>query len=63
MSTINEQTGTLNALFKEVYADGVKDLVPSATKMVQLIKFNGAEKLLGKEYVHPVLLTLENGKR
>lgn len=54
-------TSTLNDLAKEVYSDKVKDLVPSATKLTQMIKFQEAGQKLGKEYVHPVLLTLENG--
>lgn len=50
----------LNELTKEVYADGIKEIVPSATKLVNLIKFN-EQKKLGQEYKHPILLTLENG--
>jgi hypothetical protein len=61
LQTIHSFTDTLNDLAKEVYADKVKDLVPSATKLVQMVKFQEAGQKLGKEYVHPVLLTLENG--
>lgn len=58
---IHDFSDTLNALAKEVYADSVKDLVPSATKLTQMVKFQSAGQKLGKEYVHPILLTLENG--
>lgn len=61
LETIHSFTDTLNDLAKEVYSDKVKDLVPSATKLTQLVKFQEAGQKLGKEYVHPVLLTLENG--
>lgn len=52
---------SLNELTKEIYADGIQEVVPSATKLVQLIKFQESKKL-GQDYVHPVLLTLENGR-
>lgn len=61
VSTVHGFTSTLNDLAKEVYSEKVKDLVPSATKLTQMIKFQEAGQKLGKEYVHPVLLTLENG--
>jgi hypothetical protein len=61
VSTVHGFTSTLNDLAQEVYSDKVKDLVPSATKLTQMIKFQEAGQKLGKEYVHPVLLTLENG--
>lgn len=61
LQSIHGFTTTLNDLAKEVYADKVKDLVPSATKLTQMVKFQEAGQKLGKEYVHPVLLTLENG--
>jgi hypothetical protein len=59
--SIHDFSDTLNALAKEVYSDSIKDLVPSATKLTQMVKFESAAKGLGKEYVHPILLTLENG--
>lgn len=47
---------------KEVYADKLQDLVPSATKLVNMVPFNKADKQLGLKYNQPVLLGLENGK-
>lgn len=50
----------LNQLTKEIYSDEIEEVVPSNTKMVQLVKFEQSKKL-GQDYVHPILLTLENG--
>lgn len=61
MGTTAHSSETLNELTKEIYSDGIKEVVPSATKMVQLVKFEASKKL-GQDYVHPILLTLENGK-
>lgn len=52
--------GTLNGLYKEQYADKVKDLVPDHTKMVQAIPFGKSDKL-GANYNEPVILGLEGG--
>tara|TARA_R100001086_G_C11833901_1_gene257350 strand:+ start:366 stop:1604 length:1239 start_codon:yes stop_codon:yes gene_type:complete len=60
MSNINT-VQSLNANFKEVYADKIKDLVPSAVKLVNMIPFNKADKQLGLQYNQPVILGLENG--
>lgn len=60
MSAINT-VATLNGLYKEVYADKIKDLVPSAVKLSNLFPFKGAEKQLGLQYNQPVLTGLENG--
>jgi hypothetical protein len=60
MSAVN--TGiTLDGLFKEVYSDKIKDLVPSAVKLVNMVPFKLADKQLGLRYNQPVLLGLENG--
>lgn len=61
MSKTVHSADTLNDLTKEIYSDGIKEVVPSATKMVNLVKYQESKKL-GQEYVHPILLTLENGK-
>lgn len=60
MSAVNTAT-TLNALYKDVYADKLKDLVPSATKLINLVPFKLVDKQLGLRYVQPVILGLENG--
>lgn len=51
---------TLNGLYKEKYADKVKQLVPDHTKMVSSIPFSKSEKL-GANYNEPVILGLEGG--
>jgi hypothetical protein len=56
----NSVVGTLNGLYKEQYADKVKDLVPDHTKMVQAIPFGKSDKL-GANYNEPVILGLEGG--
>lgn len=52
---------TLNGLFKEVYSDKIKDLVPSHTKLVSMIPFSKGEKQLGNQFNEPVILGLEGG--
>jgi len=51
---------TLNGLFKERYADQVKDLVPDHIKLYNAIKFDSAKKQ-GASYNEPVILSLESG--
>jgi hypothetical protein len=64
MATLDPQNsnvvGTLNGLYKEQYADKVKQLVPDHTKMVQSVPFSKSEKL-GANYNEPVILGLEGG--
>lgn len=50
----------LNALHKEVFADGVPDLVPNSAKVQQEIKFD-KQKELGLKYVQPVRLAYPSG--
>jgi len=50
----------LNNLHKEVYPDGVPDLIPSVAKIQNDIKFNKQE-MLGSKYVQPVRLALPGG--
>jgi hypothetical protein len=57
MADAMESVSTLNGLFKEVYADGIKDLVPNGTKIQQKIPFIRKEKELGKTYNQPVILS------
>lgn len=51
---------TLNGLFKEVYGDDIKDLIPDGLRLMKNIDFNKA-KLLGGNYHQPVVLGLEHG--
>lgn len=62
MAAINT-VSTLNGLYKEVYSDKIKDLVPSAVKLINLVPFKMSEKQLGLKYNQPVLLGLENGRQ
>lgn len=53
--------GDMNALFKEVYADKVKELVPDGVKILNLIDFMAKDKQPGNFYHQPVVLGLEHG--
>lgn len=52
--------GTLNGLFKQVYADNVENLIPDGVKAYNLIKFAKSDKL-GNAFNLPVVLQLEHG--
>ena len=39
------QVDSLNGLFKTVYADKIKDLIPEGVKLLKMISFNSAQKL------------------
>jgi len=45
---------TLNGLFKEVYADKIKDLIPDGVKLMNRIPFSSKEQQLGNLYHQPV---------
>lgn len=51
---------SLNANFKQVYADNIKNLIPDGVRLVEAIPFEERSKL-GNEYNCPVLLQLEHG--
>jgi hypothetical protein len=53
--------GTLNGLFKQVYADSITDLIPEGYVLLKKIKFNESQKL-GDLYNCPVILNGEHGK-
>lgn len=53
--------GTLNGLFKEVYADKLGELIPDGVKILNRIKFMSKEKLAGNLFHQPVVLGLEHG--
>lgn len=61
MSQTTNDFDTMNAIFKEVYADKVKDLIPEGVKLYNMISFVGADKQPGDIYVQPVTLGLEHG--
>lgn len=60
-STPDGTVGNLNGLFKEVYADKLKELIPDGVKLLNMIKFGPKEKSLGNLFHQPVVLGLEHG--
>lgn len=58
-NTVNT-VSQLNGLFKEVYADKVRDLTPEGYKLYNMIPFASADKL-GNNYHQPVILSHEQG--
>lgn len=44
MSQSNNDFQTMNSIFKESYADRVKDLIPDGVKLLNMISFTAAEK-------------------
>lgn len=55
------QVDTLNGLFKTVYADKIKDLIPEGVKLLKMIPFSSAQKALGNTFNTPLVLGLEHG--
>lgn len=51
---------TLDGLFKEVYADGVKHLLPDCVKILKEVKFSERTRI-GDSYHQPVTLSGEHG--
>jgi len=60
MSTANTFT-SLNANFKEAYADNLELLIPDGVKAINRIKFSSRDKQPGNKYHQPVILGLEHG--
>lgn len=54
-------TGTLDALYKVAYAKGIEDLIPKASKLIDMIDFVPSELQNGKQYEQPVVLAAEQG--
>jgi hypothetical protein len=52
---------SLNANFKELYSDKIKDLVPSVNKFLNMVKFSKGDKQLGLSFNEPVIIGLEGG--
>jgi len=46
----SETVSTLNGLFKEVYGDDVKQLIPTSNQLQQLIPLKAGAKRLGNLY-------------
>ena len=49
-STPDNTVGNLNGLFKEVYADKMKELIPDGVKILNMIKFMSKDKQPGNLY-------------
>lgn len=56
-----ETTNTLNGLYKEVYADRLKDLVPESDVLLGMDNFVSKEQREGNKYHQPVVLALPTG--
>jgi hypothetical protein len=54
-------TGSLNSLYKVAYAKGIEDLIPKASKLIDMIDFVPSELQNGKQYEQPVVLAAEQG--
>lgn len=54
-------TGDLNSLYKVAYAKGIEDLIPKASKLIDLISFVPSDLQNGKHYEQPVVLAAEQG--
>jgi len=61
MAANNTFAGSLNPLFKEVYADKVEGLIPDGVKILNMIKFSPKDKQPGNLYHQPVILGMEHG--
>jgi hypothetical protein len=57
---VDGMLGNLNGLFKQIYADRLKDLIPDGVKLLNMIKFSAKDKT-GDKYNQPVILGMEHG--
>lgn len=53
-STPDNTVGNLNGLFKQVYADKMKELIPDGVKLLNKIKFAPKDKQQGNLFNQPV---------
>lgn len=61
MAANNTYAGSLNAMFKENYAEKIEDLIPDGVKILNRVKFLPKDKQPGNLYHQPVVLGLEHG--
>lgn len=61
MSTSANSLSTLNGLFKESYADKLRELIPDGVKILNKIPFLSKDKQPGNFYHQPVILGHEHG--
>jgi hypothetical protein len=59
MGQYNTET-SLNALYKEVYADGVANLIPENIKLLKMVPFKETDSP-GDKFIQPVMLAHEHG--
>lgn len=59
--TPDNSVGTLNGMFKETYADKLKELIPDGVKLLNKIEFMAKERQPGNLYHQPVILGMEHG--
>lgn len=57
----SETVSTLNGLFKEVYGDEIKDLIPNSMRVQQMVPFVPKQKQIGNKYHQPVILAYPSG--
>lgn len=60
-SSSNNFSDTLNANFKEIYADKIENLIPEGVKLLNKINFSSRDRQLGNLYHQPVILGHEHG--
>lgn len=60
-SSSNNFSDTLNANFKEIYADKIENLIPEGVKLLNKISFSSRDRQLGNLYHQPVILGHEHG--
>lgn len=61
MASSNNFGDTLNALFKETYANKIENLIPEGLKLYKMIDFMPKDKQPGNLYHQPVILGHEHG--
>jgi hypothetical protein len=61
MSNTANELSTLNGLFKETYADKLKELIPDGVKLLNKIKFMAKQKQPGNFFHQPLILGMEHG--
>jgi len=61
MSVSAQTVQTMNAMFKELYAEQVSNLVPEHEALLKSIPFVSADKQNGGDYVQPVILSRDHG--
>ncbi len=54
MSQQTNDFASMNAIYKEAYADKVKDLIPEGVKVYNMFDFQSADKQPGNQYIQPV---------